>query len=54
MVPRSAAGVVFESVIDELETVGFDRADLHHVTVMVQSQETVDRDYGSSWFNALR
>lgn len=37
-----------------LAQVGLDQNDLDAVTVVAQSQETVDRDYDGSWFYALR
>lgn len=37
-----------------LAEAGFAAPELHDLVVTVQSQETVDRDYSGSWFNALR
>jgi hypothetical protein len=36
------------------ERVGFTRAQLNGLSIQVQSQETVDRDYERSWFYATR
>jgi hypothetical protein len=33
---------------------GFEEQDLGELVVVVESQETVDREYGGSWFYALR
>jgi len=37
-----------------LRAVGFSPIDLASSVVIVQSQQTVDRDYEGSWFYALR
>lgn len=54
LMPKRATEAVAGLVTDALQAAGFDRDGLRHVTVMVQSQETVDRDCESSWFHALR
>jgi hypothetical protein len=41
-------------VHDLLVAHGFEEQDLGELMVVVQSQETVDREYDSSWFYALR
>jgi hypothetical protein len=41
-------------VHDLLLAHGFEERDLDGLMVVVQSQETVDRDYDGSWFYALR
>jgi hypothetical protein len=42
-----------DSIIGEaLWRSGAERREMEHLVVRVQSQETVDRDYGSSWFEA--
>jgi hypothetical protein len=40
--------------LTELRVVGFSAIDLASSVVIVQSQQTVDRDYEGSWFYALR
>jgi hypothetical protein len=35
-------------------THGFEEQDLGELVVIVESQETVDREYDGSWFYALR
>ncbi|SDZ32841.1 hypothetical protein [Herbiconiux ginsengi] len=42
------------NVISALRTAGFLRAELDELGVVVQSQETVERDYEGSWFYAMR
>lgn len=37
-----------------LRTAGFTESELGELVVVVQSQQTVDRDYAGSWFYALR
>jgi hypothetical protein len=41
-------------VRDVLVAHGFEEQDLGELVVVVQSQETVDREYDGSWFYALR
>src|SRR5262245_54709832 len=41
-------------VHDLLVAHGFEEQDLGELMVVVQSQETVDREYDASWFYALR
>jgi hypothetical protein len=41
-------------VRQELAAAGYPGHQLEHVHTAAQSQETVDRDYASSWFYALR
>ena len=43
-----------EQVAAALRRVGFRDAELARLTVVTQSQETVNRDYAGSWFYALR
>jgi len=43
-----------ERVHRTLREEGFDERDLDHLRVLVQSQETVDRDHDGSWSHALR
>ena len=43
-----------DEVREALGSVGYPEAELHNIRTTVQSQETVDRDYASSWFYALR
>lgn len=43
-----------ERVRELLAAGGFRESDLGGLGVVVQSQESVDREYGGSWFNALR
>ena len=43
-----------EAVRAVLGRAGYPAADLATVWTTAQSQETVDRDYGASWFYALR
>ena len=54
MVPKLAKPDVVELVRQQITGVGFRDRELDTVTVMVQSRETVDRDYESSWYLALR
>ena len=53
-VPKRAKPNVVELVRQHLANVGFRGSELDTVTVMVQSHETVDRDYESSWYLAMR
>ncbi|WP_348788932.1 hypothetical protein [Leifsonia sp. NPDC080035] len=39
---------------DVLHQVGFSPLDLAETGVVVESQQTVDREYGGSWFHAMR
>lgn len=45
---------VAESVKQILADQGFSQEDVARSGVRVQSQETIDRDYDSSWFYAMR
>ena len=43
-----------EKVAETLRAAGIDESDAVFSNVIVQSQETVDREYDGSWFYALR
>ena len=45
---------LLERVASALHQAGFTSSELAELAVVVQSQETVDRDYAGSWFFALR
>lgn len=45
---------LLERVASALHGAGFTSSELAELAVVVQSQETVDRDYAGSWFFALR
>jgi hypothetical protein len=49
-----ASPTIRARVHDLLVAYGFEEQDVSELTVVVQSQETVDRDYNGSWFYALR
>lgn len=49
-----ASPTVHGQVHDVLQTCGFQGHDLTELKVVIQSQETVDRDYAGNWFYALR
>lgn len=48
------SGAVAPKVHEVFERVGFTPAQLNGLSIQVQSQETVDRDYERSWFYATR
>lgn len=48
------SGTAPESVREVLAAAGLGVQELDGLSVVVQSQETVDREYGGSWFNAVR
>lgn len=49
-----AAPTTLAQVHDRLLARGFVEQDLHGLGIVVLSQETVDREYDGSWFNAQR
>ncbi len=49
-----SARIDADPVRHALEGAGFGAGQPEQLTVVVQSQETVDRDYAGSWFYALR
>ena len=49
---RRSTGLL-ERVAPVLRTAGFTESELGELVVVVQSQQTVDRDYAGSWSHAL-